>query len=368
MGGVRKEAFGILNMESFPAQLFDGFPEPVLLLEGGTVRYRNPAAARLFPGVSVDGAPPPELPCPLEPGRMPSEAAGEFGGRSYTVSFQALCGGVLAVLRPLETRRAGPGLERITVHLRKETAGLAAALQRLDPTEGRVDEAKEKKYLAAANQGLYRLLRLTDHLEFVDRPDGEVYHPDALDLAGFCRSLGEQIESVCRLAGCHFTYDSELTSLITLGDERLLRRLILSLVSNAIKSVGKGGHLGLKLTKVQKRAVLTVWDSGAGPKEGELPHLFGALEDRPLSTNPKEGLGLGLDAVRRIAALHGGNVMVEGRPGEGLRCAVSLPIRTSGKQLSLRSPSADYVGGFSPLMVELSDVLPSHLFLPEDLV
>ena len=39
------------TMELDPAQLFDGFPEPVLLLEEGTVRYRNPAAGRVFPGL-----------------------------------------------------------------------------------------------------------------------------------------------------------------------------------------------------------------------------------------------------------------------------------------------------------------------------
>ena len=39
------------------------------------------------------------------------------------------------------------------------------------------------------------------------------------------RELGAQVESVCRSAGLGFTYESEVESLLTTGDERLLRRL-----------------------------------------------------------------------------------------------------------------------------------------------
>ena len=67
------------------------------------------------------------------------------------------------------------------------------------------------------------------------------------------------------------------------------------------------------------------------------------------------------------AALHGGTVMVASREGDGLRVVVSLPIRdTAG--MFLRAPAASYdpYGGFSPLLLELSDVLPAELYRPED--
>lgn len=58
--------------------------------------------------------------------------------------------------------------------------------------------------------------------------------------------------------------------------------------------------------------------------------------------------------------------MVASREGDGLRVVVSLPIRdTAG--MFLRAPAASYdpSGGFSPLLLELSDVLPAELYRPE---
>lgn len=352
------------------ATLFDSFPEAVLVFQDNRILYRNPAADRIFSGLETDAPVPEELAVLLEGAPAPAVAAGKLGERTYAVTVQEIGGGIMAVLRPAGTPTTGPGLERLCFRLRQETAGLAMALQRLDPTEGELDEERARRHLAAANQGLYRLLRLTDHLEFLDRTDEELYHPRPLDLAGFCRELGAQVESVCRMAGSQFLYESELVSLITMGDERLLRRLILSLVSNSIKAAGEEGRLGLRLSlaKDRKRALLTVWDSGEGLKEGELARLFGELEQEPPSLDPREGLGLGLDAVRRIAELHGGAVMVEGRPQDSLRCVVSLPVRAPEGRMLLEGHKADYAGGFSPLLVELSDVLPVRLFLPEDLM
>lgn len=355
-------------MELTPARLFDGFPEAVLLTLDGAVRYCNPAAARLFPGVEEGGPVPVALTALLKGARAPALVSGELEGAPCTVTVQDAGDEKLVILRAEVRHTAGPDLARLAVRLRQETAGMAAALQQLDPTEGAPSEERARRYLAAANQGLYRLMRLCDHLEFVERPDEAVYRPEPLDLAGFCGELAGQVEGVCRLAGYRFRYETELASLITTGDERLLRRLILSLVSNAIKAAGEDGGLGLRLSKRGGRAVLRVWDDGQGVAGGGLARLFGGAAELPPSLDPSEGLGLGLDAVRRIAELHGGSVLMEAQPGRGLRCTVFLPVKRPEGNLPLRSPRADYSGGFSPLLVELSDVLPVELFLPEDLV
>lgn len=356
-----------MSLELSPARLFDGFPEAVLLSSDGVVHYCNPAAARLFPGLTAGGPVPGGLTGMLDGAGAPAVVSGELEGSPCTVTIQDAGDEVLLILRAEGRRTAGPDLERLAFRLRQETAGMAAALQQLDPTEGAPSEEKARRYLAAANQGLYRLMRLCDHLEFVERSDETVYRPGPLDLAGFCRELADQIGSVCGLAGYRFTYETELESLITTGDEALLRRLVLSLISNALKAAGEGGGLGLKLSKRRGRAVLRVWDSGRGVEGGAISRLFGGLAEQAPSLDPAEGLGLGLDAVRRIAELHGGSVLMEARPGQGLRCTVSLPVRRPGGETTLRSPRGDYTGGFSPLLVELSDVLPVRLFLPEDL-
>ena len=88
------------TMELDPAQLFDGFPEPVLLLEEGTVRYRNPAAGRVFPGLREGDRAPEELAVPTD-AEFPIVCTGRVGARSFRMSVQDVGrGGLLAVLHP----------------------------------------------------------------------------------------------------------------------------------------------------------------------------------------------------------------------------------------------------------------------------
>lgn len=347
-----------------PVQLFDSFPEPVLFLSEEKISYRNPAAAQRFPQWALgDGVPGP-LAALLPPDGADAAVVTQLGGHAFRLSIQNTPWGRLLLFRPAEEAVRTPSLGRISLQLRQQTSALAAALQRLAPDGEELNRAKHNRYLSIANQGLYRILRLVDHLDFAQQEDRQIYRPAPLDLAGLCQELAREVAGVAEQAGWQFRYESELTSLLTVGDAALLWRLLLGLLSNAMKAAGREGHFGLKLARTGTHAVLTVWDDGAGLSEGQLSTLFGQPATEP---RPGDGLGLGLREARHISSLHGGAIMVESRAGDGLRAVVSLPLRPI-EGTSLRSPLVKYdpSGGFSPTLVELSNLLPPELYGPED--
>lgn len=358
-----EEVWGDLSSDVWNETLFDGFSEPVLLLRGDKVAYRNRAAAGRFPGLRAGDEVPEALKALLGEACPPAAAAGEVDGWPCAASLQAVGGDTLVVLRSREGSSAQPGLERLALQLRRETATLSAALQRLDPTEEVPDAERAKRYLEAANQGLYRIIRLADHLSLTG--DEADWQPRGIDLAGMCRETAEEVEGVCRMSGYDFTWSLEISGLLTVGDDRLLRRMLLCLVSNAMKAAGRAGKLGLKLSLRGDRAVVTVWNTGRTLGEEDVARMFGG-DLASVPTDPMQGLGLGLEVVRRTAALHGGAVLAESREGV-TRCVVSLPIRKPEREETLRTPKADYTGGFLPVLVELSDVLPPELYNFEDL-
>lgn len=247
----------------------------------------------------------------------------------------------------------------LPAQLRQQLGNLMAATHLLTPAVRELGSDKNDGYLAMMNQSLYRLLRLVDHLEFSRDMDGGAYpfHPAPLDLAGLCHALAWETGDLAALAGLRFRYESQVGSLLTTGDEALLRRLILCLFSGALRAAGPGGEAGLHLTKRRNSAILTVWDSRSG-----IPSPAEEL------LSPEDGRGPDLRTLRSLAELHGGTVMLESGPQRGLRAVVSLPILppTPGNILT-PPPKWDLIGGFPPTLVELSDLLPYQAFLPDDL-
>lgn len=344
-------------------KLFDSFPEVVLLLREGRVAYRNQAAAERLPALRAGDETPEELKVLLGEACPPAAAAGVLNGWPCTATLQRIGEDTLVVLRSREEDSGKPGMERLALQIRRETTALSAAIQRLDPTEEAPSEERVKRYLSAANQGLYRIIRLADHLDLA-RNQEEQWQPQIIDLAGLCRETGEEVESVCRMSGYDFTWELDTSGLLTVGDSRLLRRMLLCMVSNAMKAASRKGKFGLKLSVRGERAVVTVWNTGAPLEEKDIARIFGG--GQAPSMDLKQGLGLGLEVIRRTAALHGGTVLAESRDGV-TRCVVSMPIRKPEEGSVFRSPKVDYSGGFMPVMVELSDILPPELYCFEDL-
>ena len=146
--------------------------------------------------------------------------------------------------------------------------------------------------------------------------------------------------------------------LVVLGDEARLEQVVRNLVDNAIKFTPSGGHVRVRLRRVDDQAELTVADTG----EGFPPELRTAIFDRfQQSRNPRTrqqgGLGLGLAIVRHLVEAHGGSVAADSPgSGRGATFTVSLPLTDGVAALrtgSSRSdePSID-LQGISVLLVE----------------
>lgn len=244
--------------------------------------------------------------------------------------------------------------------LKEQVNNLMAVMQRLTSSAS----GQNKEYIAIGNQSLYRLLRLIRHMELSERmKDSENPIPVrkiVLDVTALCRELSRQVAPLAKEAQVEFHYEEEQKSLLMQADSALLNEMLFNLISNALRAAGKGGQAGLRVSENRDRIALTVWDSGPdGASSGQ------AGEEKPLP-DLQSSLGLGVKIATYIAELHGGALVFEHQEEKGLRAIVSLPAQT-GEWFFLRTPKPKYdtTGGFSPVLVELSDVLPYRAFLPD---
>ncbi len=113
------------------------------------------------------------------------------------------------------------------------------------------------------------------------------------------------------------------------GDRLLLLRALHNLASNALKHTLEGGRIGLGASAETGWVTLWVQDDGPGIPSEWIPRLGAPFVRGPGSAS-REGLGLGLAIVRRVAQIHGGEMRIQSEPGQGARMELRLPSRSRG--------------------------------------
>ena len=113
--------------------------------------------------------------------------------------------------------------------------------------------------------------------------------------------------------------------LIINSDKKLLRNIIINLVSNAIKFSDEGSKIIISSKAESGKAVIEVKDEGIGIGVEDQAHLFSSFFRGANATNI-QGTGLGLHIVQRYAGLLGGTVTLTSSLGEGTTVIISIPI------------------------------------------
>src|SRR4029077_88691 len=111
-----------------------------------------------------------------------------------------------------------------------------------------------------------------------------------------------------------------------LGDPRLIERLAVNLLDNAVRHNTMGGTGQLRSGQEGGRAVISVANTGPLVPPAEIARLFRPFE-RLATTRAanSSGHGLRLSIVAANAHAHNATIAADARPGGGLRIQVSFP-------------------------------------------
>jgi two-component system phosphate regulon sensor histidine kinase PhoR len=118
-------------------------------------------------------------------------------------------------------------------------------------------------------------------------------------------------------------------------DPLKITQAVENLIDNALKYTPKGSHIDISAQLRENRTEISVRDNGPGIPEADIPHIFERFYrvDKGRSRE-KGGTGLGLSIVKHIVQLHGGQVWVESKLGQGTAFHFSLPLRLNSSELS----------------------------------
>jgi signal transduction histidine kinase/DNA-binding response OmpR family regulator len=109
------------------------------------------------------------------------------------------------------------------------------------------------------------------------------------------------------------------------ADSTRFRQVLLNLVGNAIKFTPNGGRIELSAFLVQDKVRVEVRDNGPGIPPEEQQRIFEAFYRLRETGKKTEGTGLGLAITHRLVELHGGELSLESKVGQGSCFYFSLP-------------------------------------------
>lgn len=193
---------------------------------------------------------------------------------------------------------------------------------------GRLGEQRYEEYSHLINRSGKLLLDIiSDILDLAKVEAGKL----ELDEEEFC--LGELVEECLPIVNYNaqekgLTLEAKVTpDLPLLADRRIVKQMILNLLSNSIKFTAPGGKITAgSLVLPDNSYAIIVNDTGEGMTEAEIATAlepFGQIES--VLTRSHEGTGLGLSLVRTFIQLHGGDILIESAKGKGTSICLKFP-------------------------------------------
>jgi signal transduction histidine kinase len=146
--------------------------------------------------------------------------------------------------------------------------------------------------------------------------------PEPVDLAVIVPELLERFRGALETERVRLAVEPAIPR--ALADPHRLERIVMNLLTNALKYSPPQGEITLELASHPDGVAIVVSDRGVGIAPEDVPHVFERFF-RARGMRRPEGLGLGLYITRLLVEAHGGRIEVSSRLGQGSTFRVVLP-------------------------------------------
>ena len=140
---------------------------------------------------------------------------------------------------------------------------------------------------------------------------------ESLDVRQELDVLRAYFEMGAAEAGVEFVVAVEGGDLRLTAERALFQQAISNLVTNALAHTPQGGSIRLEAHSERGGAMIVVKDTGEGIAEADLAHVFDRFYRAESQARDAKRVGLGLAIAKSILELHGGEISIESKIGEG---------------------------------------------------
>ncbi len=202
------------------------------------------------------------------------------------------------------------------------TIGIARDI--LDRYSDRLSEGQRQQRLNTIQAQVDHLASMLDDIALIVKNDLNLlmFRPTLQDFVYLCQTIINEIRSIIELPD-RVVFQSEMEFLVALVDARLIRFVLVNLLTNGLKYSEDEVVVSLALKAGQIH--MTVRDQGIGISLEDQADIFQPFFRAP-NAQFYAGSGLGLKVAYDCVQLHQGSITLESTKGEGSAFHVSIPF------------------------------------------
>lgn len=221
-----------------------------------------------------------------------------------------------------------------------------------------VNKEKVSKSINIIKQNCNRFTKIINNTIDISKIESGFFKLNLINenIVNITEEIVQSIAEYVNGKGLNITFDTNTEEKIIACDPDKIERIILNLISNAVKFTNTSGSIFVNIIDKGDSVEISVKDTGIGMDKEHLNNIFKRFHqiDKSLSRN-SEGSGIGLSLVRSIVELHGGKISAESNPDEGSIFKIELPARTIENQ-KVKAESKAINSKIEMINVEFSDI------------
>ncbi|MBN7574455.1 MULTISPECIES: sensor histidine kinase [Clostridium] len=218
---------------------------------------------------------------------------------------------------------------------------------------------KCQDHMDVIKRNSYKILKLVNNL--IDTTKLEKNHysikRENLDVINLIEWNISSIDKYAKQKEISLVFDTNVEECIMAVDPEAIDRIIMNLISNAIKFSPKGSNIYINAWKSINQLTISVRDEGIGiPKEEQNTIFNRFVQSSRNKKSENSGSGIGLDLVRYLTQAHNGSIELKSEENAGCEFIIKLPIERLQDDENNRDKCLNIKSKVEVLEVEFSDI------------
>ena len=221
------------------------------------------------------------------------------------------------------------------------------------------NKSKVEEHMDVIKRNCYKILKLINNIidstklnqkHFkINRQNIDIINLIEWDISG--------IDKYAKMKNISLVFDTNVEECILAVDIEAFDRIIMNLISNAIKFSKENSDIFINVWKDKKYIRISVKDKGIGIPEDEQKTIFNRfIQSTKNDRREYSGSGIGLNLVADLVKAHGGFVGLKSTEGVGSEFSIKIPLIKINDTLDKLDNNIEFKSKVDIFEVEFSDI------------